>query len=106
MNIANVANDNRAPATAGGYYYPEMHERQDGKALFTIRVGYGGYSVGWSPARHAEALAAFKALRIRPRSMDEFTTTKGARKCSACVTWEAGRKLVGSPYAVLEALLD
>jgi hypothetical protein len=106
MTTTQPANDNRAPATAGGIYYPEMNERQDGKALFTIRVGYGGYSVGWSPARHAEALAAFKALRIRPRSMDEFTTLKGARKCSACVTWDAGHKLAGSPYAVLEALLD
>jgi len=106
MFTTHAANDNRAPATAGGCYHPEMNERQDGKALFTIRVGYNGYSVKWMPARHAEALAAFKALRIRPRTMDEFTTLKGERKCSACLTWAAGRKLVGSPHAVLEALLD
>ena len=100
------SNDNLAPATAGGAYYPEMGERSDGKALFTIQVGYGGYNVKWLHARHAEALAAFKALRIRPRTIDVWTTTKGVQKGSACLTWDAGRKLVGSPYAVLEALLD
>lgn len=106
MLTTQPANDNRAPATSGGSYCPEMNERQDGKALFTIRVGYNGYSVDWQPARHAEALAAFKALRIRPRTMDNHTTTKGVQEWSACLTWDAGRKLVGSPYAVLKTLLD
>jgi hypothetical protein len=101
-----AANDNRAAAAPGYSFCPEMGERHDGSALFVARVGYNGYSVKWAPARHAEALAAFKALRIRPRTMDQFTTVKGEQKWSACLTWAAGRKLVGSPFAVLETLLD
>jgi hypothetical protein len=100
------ANDNIRPASAGQSYYPEMGETHDGKALFIIRIGYGGYSLKWDAARHAEALAALKALRIRPRTMDKWTSIHGAEKWSACVTWDAGRKLVGSPFATLEALLD
>lgn len=102
----NVANDNFRAVAPGGCYYPEMGERHDGRALFVASVGYGGYSVKWSPARHDEALAALKSLRIRPRSMDEFTTITGERKWGACLTWAAGRKLLDAKRAVYEALLD
>ena len=100
------ANDNRPTVTAGGSFCPEMGERHDGRALFIARIGYGGYNVEWSAARHAEALAALKALRIRPRTMDASTSVCGKYRWSACLTWHAGQKLVGSPLAVLEAMLD
>ena len=104
--MINAANDNRRPASAGSSYCPELGETHDGKALFVARVGYNGYSVRWAPARHAEALAAFKALKIRPRSMDVVEMVKGASQNSACVTWAAGEKVLASKYAVLLAHLD
>lgn len=89
-------------AAAGQTYYPEMNGRSDGTALFDM--SQGGTYLKWSPERHAEALAAFKANRIRPRGMHEFTTIKGAQKWSASITWEAGRKL--RHLAAIEVLLD
>ena len=93
-----------APYTvgAGARYYPEMNGSSDGTALFNLSCG--GTYIKWAADRHAEALAVFKANRIRPRFMHEFTTIMGDRKWSASVTWEAGRKL--APMAAAEILLD
>ena len=98
-----AANDNSAPATAGGIFFPEMGERHDGRALFVTQVGYRGYTVKWMPERHDEALAAFRTLRIKPRDMELFATVQGAQKWRCHVTWAAGRKL--TPLAAHEALL-
>jgi hypothetical protein len=89
-------------AAAGQTYYPEMNGRSDGTALFNLSCG--GTYVKWDASRHNEALAAFKANRIRPRFMHEFTTVKGAQKWSASVTYDAGRKL--RHLAATEILLD
>ena len=102
--MLNAANDNTRPATIGGGFCPELGETHDGKALVVYSVGHGGYYVKWHASRHAEVLAAFKRLRIRPRYMDEFTTTKGETKWSAGVTWKAGDKL--GEIGVYESRLD
>ena len=67
-----------------------MGERHDGTALFIAQVSYGGYYLSWSVERHAEALAAFTALRIRPCHMDCVETISGGQKWSCGVTWAAG----------------
>ncbi len=102
--MSQTANDNYRAATQGESFYPEMGGRHDGKSLFVARVGYGGYYIIWSPARHTEALAAFKRLRIRPRSMELSDQISGGKAWSCGVTWEAGRKL--RPLSVAEMLLD
>jgi hypothetical protein len=92
-------------ATTGGAYYPEMGGRHDGTALFVRQVGYKGYYLKWTDDRHAEALAAFKAQRIRPQNMSAYNrNTDGRKQWSACVTWEAGEKL--RALSVTEMLLD
>ena len=100
----NAANDNIRPATIGGGYCPELGETHDGTALVVYSIGHGGYYVKWEAAKHAEVLAAFKRLRIRPRYMETFTTTKGAEKWSAELTFNAGRKL--DAIGVYESKLD
>jgi hypothetical protein len=102
----NPANHNAPAATAGGAFHPEMGERHDGKALFVAQVSHGGYYLSWSVERHAEALEAFKALRIRPRHMDCVETVSGEHKWSCGVTYAAGRKLSAARYSVAELLLD
>jgi len=83
----------------------EMGGKHDGKSLFVSQVGYyGGYYLKWSPARHAEALAAFKSLRIRPRNISLHEKINGGEQYSCSVTWEAGRKL--RHLSVAECLLD
>jgi len=101
-----TANDNRRAAGPGEGYYPEMGERADGTALFVSQIGHGGYYLKWSPERHAEAMEAFKRLRIRPRYMSEGETIKGGRMWSCGVTWEAGRKVQAAKLSVIEMLLD
>lgn len=104
--------DNQAPyresqhiATPGGMFYPEMGERHDGSALFIRRISRRGYYLTWTDSRHAEALAAFKSLRITPRHMDAFESCiTGIALHSAGVTWAAGKKL--RALCVHEALLD
>lgn len=92
-------------ATAGGMFYPEMGEKHDGTALFIRTISRRGYYLKWPAARHAEALAAFKRLRIVPRDMDAFESCiTGAALHSAGVTWAAGEKLTA--LCVQEALLD
>jgi hypothetical protein len=90
-------------AGAGDCFYPEMGERHDGTALFVRQVGYKGYYLKWSPARHNEALATFKTLRIKPRHMDLSEKINGTMGWSCSVTWEAGRKL--GAHSATEALL-
>lgn len=101
-----TANDNYRPAAPGGGFHPEMGERHDGTALFVMQTGYKGRYLSWKPERHSEALAAFKANRIRPRYMQSYETTKGKIKWSCTVTWAAGDKLMKARLAVLEMLLD
>jgi hypothetical protein len=89
---------------AGQSYYPEMGERHDGTALFERSVGCGGYYLKWNADRHDEALAKFKELRIRPRSISQNVSIKNERTYWSCiVTWDAGRKL--REVSVTECLL-
>ena len=90
--------------TAGCSYYPEMGETHDGTALFERSYGGNGYYLKWSEERHAEALAVFKSLRIRPRHVTHAQMTSGVFKWTGSVTWEAGRKL--REFSVTECLLD
>lgn len=101
-----VANDNYTAVAPGQGFYPEMGERHDGTALFVSQIGRGGYYLKWEASRHPEALAAFKALKIKPRHMSDYVTTKGETKWSCGVTWAAGDKVLKSKYAVLTMLLD
>ena len=89
-------------ATAGQSFYPEMGGSHDGTALF-VASSTCDY-IKWSPERHAEAMAAFKAVRARPRNISVYTTTNGARQWSASITYVAFNKL--RPLIVREALLD
>lgn len=89
--------------TAGDFYYPEMGGSHDGTAIFTIR---NGGSLSWQPERHAEALAMFKQLRIRPSRMELITTIYNGQKWMAGATWDAVQKLRAAKAAVSEMLLD
>lgn len=89
-------------ATAGESYWPEMGGAHDGKALF-VAASACDY-ISWKPERHAEALATFKRLRVRPRYMHECETIHGTKKWSAVITYAAFCKL--RPLLVREALLD
>jgi hypothetical protein len=101
-----AANHNFPAATVGGAFHPEMGERHDGKVLYVAQVSYGGYYLSWSVEPHAEALAAFTGLRVRPRHIDCIETMRGTKKWSCGVTWAAGRKLHDARYSVIEMLLD
>jgi hypothetical protein len=100
------ANDNQPPAKPGSAYYPEMGERPDGTALFASQIGHGGYYLTWAQERHADALAAFKRLRIRPRYMQLSERVLGPDKWSCIVTWDAGQKLHAAKLDCIELLLD
>ena len=89
-------------ATTGESYWPEMGGTHDGSALF-VASSTCNY-IKWNAARHSEALAAFKRLRVRPRGISEFTTINGEQKWSASITYTAFDKL--RPLLVREALLD
>jgi hypothetical protein len=84
-----------------------MEERHDGSALFEAFHVHGDcHGLHWKPARHAEALAAFCRLRIRPRRMEEIATISGGTKWVALVTHAATAKLRAAKLSVTELLLD
>ena len=106
MNLPTPANSNYKPAEAGGIYHPEMGEHHDGKALFQAQYCWKQIALHWTPERHTEALAAFKAHRVRPSGMECSKTIKGHMKWGATVTWAAYRKLQSAKLTITEALLD
>lgn len=100
------ANDNMRAAKGGEAYWPEMGGRSDGSALFEMTCT-GDFYVKWLASRHDEAMAAFKAHRIRPRAVERFTSEiTGEEKFSCIVTYAAGLKLRAAKLAVTLALLD
>jgi hypothetical protein len=90
--------------TVGQSFYPEMGGNHDGSALFERSISSRGYYLKWSEERHAEALAVFKSMRIRPRHVTHSQMMSGVFKWTAGVTWEAGRKL--REFSATEVLLD
>jgi hypothetical protein len=70
-----------------------MEPREDPAALFISQPSRSGYWLAWRPERHADALAVFRAHKIRPRDMQCSDTIRGGQKWSCALTWEAGEKL-------------
>jgi hypothetical protein len=95
-------------------YYPEMGETKQSRLFDSFHVINSTYSIRWSEAREAEAQAAFKALRIRPRGVETSDPSsyirpiygEGVNIRTALVTHSALTKLLRSDRTAHEMLLD
>lgn len=103
-------NDN---SDRSGIYYPEMGGTPNLTRLFRARTDARGAYLKWPAKRHAEALEAFKRLRIRPQHMAQRKPTDflrpqfGDEDVMTCgVTWVAFRKLADAKLTTTECLLD
>lgn len=100
------ANDN---APASGCYYPEMGETAPTR-LFVASMGYQSYTLKWEISDNAQALEAFRRLRVRPSGVGPFVAAygphAGRERMSASITFAAHRKLMAAGLVATECLLD
>jgi hypothetical protein len=87
-------------------YYPEMGEKPVPALFKSFHVMGSTMGLGWATGQHDRALAAFKALRIRPQGMELSETITGGKKWGACCTYAAFRKLYEAGLVCHEQLLD
>lgn len=92
-------------------YYPEMGGKPLETALFKCDFVMSKMALKWTADRHAEALATFRSMRIRPTSMApladvQFCKDGIARKYTAIVTYAAYEKLRNAKLTTTELLLD
>jgi len=97
---------------ASTIFHPEMGETADLTALFQTHHNFrNSYAVQWQASRDAEARAAFKRLRIRPKHIHAansatYMTRFTGDIFTALITSQAEDKLHEAGLCCMEMLLD
>lgn len=97
-------------------YYPEMGGKPEPRIFYTHHNFRDSYSVTWGESKHAEALATFKRLRIRPLKCSPIRAEKlgswsplreiGEDGYSCLISSDAHDKLFSADLCAHEMLLD